>query len=159
MGHNIFQGSAAAPYHLSAGVVAVNQDGLVGVHHFAELSGHQDVYALVRETVEANESLEVTARRGLREEFGAEAKIVGYLGSRVTTFIIDHVEIRKSTEYLLAEVVSWDEARRKSDDDTIGSRIEWHSPSDLVGILRAQRLRLGDPDIDEVEVLDRYQNR
>lgn len=156
MTHNIFQGDAHWPFHLSVGVVAVDEHGRIGVHHFKERFGLSNVYTLVSETVEGNETLQAAALRGLREEFGAEAKIVGYLGSQTSNFSVDDLVIHKSTEYLVADVVRWDVDHRDHADNTRTSSIEWYETPELTRILQEQCHRLADLSINEAGVIGRY---
>lgn len=68
-----FQAKNEQPYHLSIGAVLFNEDGRVACHHFPEILGQKDIYILMRESVEDEETPLETLQRGLEEEFGATA--------------------------------------------------------------------------------------
>jgi hypothetical protein len=63
-----FQASKKQPYHLSIGAVLFDQEGRIACHHFREILGHKDVYILMRESMENNETPLRTLDRGLQEE-------------------------------------------------------------------------------------------
>lgn len=92
MPYSIFSATQSSPYHLSAGAIVINDSGKIGTHHFVshpevlKRTGLQDMFLLVRETIEPGESLEQAALRGIYEEFGAKGEVLGYLGSRTTSF-------------------------------------------------------------------------
>lgn len=159
MRRNYYQGGAEQRYHLSAGVLAVDKDGLLGVHHFPRNGEDSERYEFVHETVELGETLEAAALRGLREEFGAEARIFGYLGCLLTTFHSHGAAIEKATEYLVAQVESWNESRRKTDDNSVGSRIEWFTSDRLLSLMDAQADRDATSGLDESAILRRYIDR
>jgi len=49
MRESIFQGDAKHPYHLSVGLIPINSEGLIGVHHFVSLESES--YEFIHETV------------------------------------------------------------------------------------------------------------
>lgn len=73
-----FQASKKQQYHLSIETVLFNQEGLVACHHFKEILRHKDVYILMRESMEDNETPLMTLHRGLKEEFGATANPIAF---------------------------------------------------------------------------------
>src|SRR5579885_2157353 len=78
-GQAFFQASAEQPYHLSIGAVLFDDQGRVACHHFKEIFGFKDVYILMRESMENDETPLMTLHRGLREEFGVIAEPVAFL--------------------------------------------------------------------------------
>lgn len=146
---SIFAASKQNLYHLSVGVVLINNDGFIGVHHFAE---PRENYILIRETIEAGESIEQTAQRGMQEEFGATGKIVGYLGSRVSSYKVDSFDAQKTVVYVVAQLADWRPETRAQDDREAGSQIEWHAATDLTEKIRQTHL---NADTDESEIVER----
>lgn len=155
MRRSFFQATEENPYHLSAGVIALSPENLLGVHYFARASAGDDYYTLVRESVEDHESLETAALRGLREEFGATGQIVGYLGARTTNFVVGRTQVEKTTAYLIVAVDDWDASKRYERDNSQPSRIEWRDADYLIRCMQAQGARLGG-DLDESEIVKRF---
>ena len=79
-GTPFFQASKTQPYHLSIGAVLFNQEGCIACHHFKEIFGFKDIYILMRESMEDDETPLMTLHRGLKEEFGATAYPIAFLG-------------------------------------------------------------------------------
>jgi len=78
---HFFQASKTQPYHLSVGAVLFDEKGRIACHHFKEVFGHKDIYILMRESMEDEETIFMTLHRGLKEEFGATGKPIAFLGS------------------------------------------------------------------------------
>src|SRR6187549_3956056 len=75
-----FRATQKQPYHLSIGAVLFNKEGKIACHHFTEIFGYKDVYILMRESMENDETPMMTLHRGLAEEFGATGKPIAFLG-------------------------------------------------------------------------------
>jgi ADP-ribose pyrophosphatase YjhB (NUDIX family) len=156
-----FQGNSSHPRHLSVGAILRNGAGDVCVHHvFAkDLKGYwteaglDDFYILMRETPEPGESLESTVVRGLREEFGAEAKIIDYIGTLQSHFKHKDVEVEKTTVYFLCDLVSQDLSQRTGTDIESKTQIEWQKPEFLIPLMKEQGKRFGRTDVDESAIL------
>src|SRR4029079_19115924 len=95
-----FQASQQQPYHLSIGAVLFDQNGRIACHHFNEILGHKDIYILMRESMEDNESPLITLHRGLKEEFGAAAQPVAFLGSLSGYLPDPRLPFEKTTLYI-----------------------------------------------------------
>lgn len=157
---NYFQGTTISPYHISIGAVVRNSEGLICAHYFEHITHKgfgvmDDIYLLMRETIEPDESIETCLHRGLLEEFGMKAKLVSYLGSIVAHFPKETVTVEKTTLYFLCDLISYDEAHRKEGDPEAGSQMKWMEPSALITKMKAQGVRVGRADVDESVILER----
>jgi hypothetical protein len=104
---NYFIGICDEPFHLSVGAILVNDKGEVA-HHFwnkkeYKNAVYENIYLLMRETIEPNESLEQAVTRGLQEEFGVVATLETYLGSLVAAAKTTR-EFQKTTLYFLCNL-------------------------------------------------------
>lgn len=151
-----FQASQKNPYHLSVGAVLFNQQGEVACHHFKEILGHKDIYILMRESMEDNETPLTTLHRGLKEEFGATAKPIAFLGA-LSGFLPDRVlSFDKTTLYVACQLINWNSGERNSEDPECSSTIEWLEPNSLIKIMREQGIRFKHRvDADESEMIKR----
>lgn len=155
---NLVQGSKEYPYHISVGAVLVNSEGRVCVHHFGKVehAGRvaENVYILMRETPEGNESPTETLARGLREEFGVTATVQHYIGSLTCNpRLPDNQE--KTTLYFLCDVIGQDVSRRENTDIEFESTLEWHDVDFLITRMQQQLKETGYEDIDESKILER----
>ncbi len=155
---NLLQGSKEFPYHVSIGAVLVNGDGKVCVHHFdtVEHAGRKakDIYILMRETPEGNESPVQTLVRGLKEEFGATASVRHYIGSLTCSPRLPNNQ-EKTTLYFLCDVIDQDVSRRENTDIEFESVLEWHDVDFLMTRMKQQLKETGYEDIDESKILER----
>ncbi len=148
-----FQASPQQPYHLSIGAVLFNEEGRIACHHFEQILGNKDIYILMRESMEDGETIPMTLERGLREEFGARATPVAFLGC-LSGFLYDPcLPFEKTTLYIACRVTDWDPTKRDPNDPEACSTIEWLEPSDLIAIMQAQGKRFGRVDADESEMV------
>ncbi|MEK9173970.1 MAG: NUDIX hydrolase [Patescibacteria group bacterium] len=161
---NIFRFSQESPFHLSVGAVLYNEEGLIATHYFQEFhlrgeAKYENIFLLMRETVESGESLEVAVERGLREEIGAEGKIEQFLGTIVSYFEKNGIEerIEKTTVYFLVKLSSLDLTRRLEDYEVLHSELEWHTPDSLIEKMTEQGKRYSTDrnDINEEAIVKR----
>lgn len=152
----LFQASREQPYHLSIGAVLFNQNGQIACHHFKEILGHKDIYILMRESMEDNESPLITLHRGLKEEFGATAQPVAFLGS-LSGFLPDpRLPFEKTTLYIVCQLMQWNSEDRDLNDPEAGSSIEWLEPATLISLMEQQGIRFHHrADADESEMVKR----
>jgi len=159
---SIFNHTSDSPYHLSVGVVLVNVDGKVACHHHTDLKAKgfdfDELYLLMRETVEDGESLYEAADRGLAEEFGLSGEATAYLGS--TRGIIHEqrgdYDWEKTTVYFSYKYSGGLEGGRLAADPESGSDIEWHYPHELAVKMRDLGVISNRELLDESEILERY---
>jgi len=155
MSTNYYRGVEDKPYHLSVGAVLMNDQGQVACHHFEKIRGYEDIYILMRETMEPGESIDEALARGLMEEFGATAKIRTFLGSTVVDVTDSPTPFEKTTLYFVCDLIEMDNAKRLTDDPEAGSTVMWKEIPELQDLMKAQGKRYDLSDIDESEVLDR----
>jgi hypothetical protein len=159
---NYFQRSEQYPFHISIGAIVVDKDKNIGCHYFNEHeipgSGiYKDFYILMRETIEPMETIEDCLKRGLMEEFGAEATIRHYIGSIVARFRQPRSDliVEKTALYFLCDLLSLDQSRRKMNDPESGSIIKWLPLNDLIESMKKQKIILKREDADESSVLEK----
>lgn len=160
---NYFQARPNKPAHLSIGAVVVNENKEILVHHHVKIAHFEDIYLLMRETVEVGESYEQTINRGLMEEFGATGEIITFLGSRAPEDmwfgeINQPTLVQKTTIYFLVQLKGIDESQRKQDDPESGSKLVWKKPEELATLMQTQGIKYKLNDIDESTIVQKAQN-
>lgn len=157
MKYHHFIGQRKSPYHLSVGAVVMDAKRQVYCHHLFKPRGGSDVYLLMRETVEPNESVESALRRGLFEEFGIRGKIVKYLGSIVSSFKNwQGANVQKTTLYFLCKPLGQPKQVKHIERHYgKGGVKEWRSANFLLKQMKRQARILKRSDFDESEVIAR----
>lgn len=162
MNGNYFSWKDNGNSHLSVGAVVINDEGKICVHHFTKLPFEvfgthyeHDVYLLMRETIEPNETLENALSRGLMEEFGMKAEIRTYLGSIACYFTQNNRKIEKTTLYFLCQYISDDLHSRRAGDAEAASELEWYDGDFLIEKMRQQFKATQREDIDESSIIER----
>lgn len=160
----IFQHSAENPFHISVGVVLVNDAGQILVHktdratipeRFAHLLGGLDqAYILMRESLENDETLEQCVARGLQEEFGAEGDLIKYLGAISTPVAARTRVFEKTTLYFLVQLQL--QGPRPMDDDESFTELVWMEPKELIAAMKEQGIRANREDLDESKIIEAY---
>lgn len=161
---SIFQARKEFPFHVSVGAVLTNAQGQVCCHFYKksdlpiESEGKSDLYLLMRETIESEETIEHALLRGIKEEFGATGEIRAYLGSLISFFPlrISKVSVQKTTLYFHITVKDFLPGERAQDEVESKSEILWLDPHNLVDIFRDQGKKYDRSDLDESEIIERY---
>lgn len=161
---NYFQGNHNHPQHFSVGAILVNEKNEICCHHFVDdqLKGYwpdlgiNGLYLLMRETPDLGEKIEDVLARGLKEEFGAEAEVLDYIGSIQNHFKDKDVEVEKTTIYFVCKLISQDLSKRSGDIES-KSNLEWQTADFLIPKMKEQSQKFGRTDVDESEILERFQ--
>lgn len=150
---SFFQAKQDQPYHLSIGSVLFDSEGRIACHHFEEILGQKDIYILMRESVENDETILTTLHRGLKEEFGAKATPVAFLGSLSGFLYSPGLSFDKTTLYIACHLDEWHPEERDFNDPEAFSIIEWHDPHELIALMQAQGAKFHRADADESEMI------
>jgi NADH pyrophosphatase NudC (nudix superfamily) len=164
MTQSLSKASKEFPFHISVGAVLTDDDGRICCHFYEksvlpiESEGKSDLYLLMRETVEADESLEHAVLRGLKEEFGAEAELRAYIGSIKSTFPlrVSKTLVEKTTLYFHASMTSFHPELRDMDEVESKSTIQWIEPKQLRDLFIEQGKKYDRSDLDESKVIENY---
>ena len=157
---NIFRASKEYPYHLSVGAVVMNDENNILCHHFApsvrDGQNYPDLYLLMRETLENNETIEQCVERGLKEEFGVRAELKSLLGSNASQIDDNRGLIKQKTVvYFLCKFIEYLPEGRLKNDPESKSNLEWHDSRFLISKMFEQGKKLNRQDIDESEIIRR----
>ncbi|MES2622942.1 MAG: NUDIX domain-containing protein [Patescibacteria group bacterium] len=137
---NPYQGTKDHPHHISVGVILINDKNEVACHYYAEpkiRNYPQNFYTLLHESVEAGETLEQTATRGMKEEYSMKGTFERYVGSVVTHFHREEQKVEKTVLYFLCKLISIDEVRDLTCPESI-SEIKWLEVDELIKLMKAQ---------------------
>jgi ADP-ribose pyrophosphatase YjhB (NUDIX family) len=150
---SLFQHTPQNLFHISVGAVLVDKDGRIRVHKRTKektppkyedaLGGLPEMYVLMHESLENNETLEEAVHRGLREEFGASGELSRYLGSiQATIKSPAGYDFEKTTLYF--EVFLTEEGERPEDDEAY-TELLWMEPNELLTIMHFQGVHAKHP--------------
>ncbi|MCA9367067.1 NUDIX hydrolase [Candidatus Kaiserbacteria bacterium] len=165
MEDKFYQYSLPQPYHISVGAVVFNDKYEICLHHFEKKNVPEhlqflgdyldDVWHLVRESLEGDESLQTAVLRGVQEELGIEGRVEKYLGSKIDIITSPYREpFEKMTPYHAVRAVSVGE--RPNIDAENKTIIEWHSPQAALEIYREQAKKTTRPELDEAIIIARF---
>ncbi|MCA9380856.1 NUDIX hydrolase [Candidatus Dojkabacteria bacterium] len=162
---NYFQASPENSYHISLGAIIFNKDRTKVLCHFIkEYKGYKNLYLLMRETINPNETFEIALKRGCLEEFGAQVEIKHFIGSIVVKDnwfgeIGKEIEVEKTTLYFECALVDQDDSKRV-DDGTIESKSElvWIEPEELIQKMTEFFDSYGINNLNESEIIKRVLN-
>ena len=106
--------------------------------------------------MEDNETPLTTLHRGLKEEFGADAQPVAFLGSLSGYLPDSRLSFDKTTLYIACQLIRWNPENRDLDDPEASSTIEWLEPNTLISLMQQQGVRFQHrADADESEMIKR----
>jgi hypothetical protein len=154
---DLFNATKSWPAHMSASAVLFNHAHEIAMHYWERAPWGNNVYSLMHETLHNLEPLEVAVARGLQEEWGAEGKIIAYLGTQVLSFYEakDKLNFHKALPYFLVEFESMSPERRDNEGYEAQSRIVWKPIPEALEIMSDQAKRFPDrPDLDETVALN-----
>ena len=157
---NVYSATKKYPFHLSVGAVIRRNDGKILCHYFDTLPDplghHEDVYILMRETVESGESMEEALIRGAMEEFGAAIKVDHILEAKIDKIVNDQKEFvwDKTTLYFACSLIELDIRERDENDFESASEIQWHEPDFLINHMKEQGKRTKRGDLDESRIIE-----
>ncbi len=164
---SIYQHTAANPFHISVGAVVVNDKGEILVHKMQKKDVPADmlqafnydsiqkdeIYTLMRETLEDGEVLTDAVMRGVHEEFGIEGTVEKYLGSIQAKAFAWDKEFEKTTLYFQVGVITQNERPKDEEDFSI---LEWHAPEFLIQKMQEQGQSMNRTDLDESKIIQTY---
>lgn len=136
---NPYNGTKEYPFHISVGVVLLNDKNEVACHFYGEQKIRnypKNFYTLLHESLEAGESLEGAVMRGLKEEFSMTGSLEHFVGSLITRFERDGAMIEKTVPYFLCKLISIQE-RNLADPEAI-SEIRWMNIDELIAIMTTE---------------------
>lgn len=157
---NVYAATKRYPFHLSVGAVIRREDGHILCHYFDTLPDplghHDDVYILMRETVESGESMEEALIRGAIEEFGAAIKVDHILEAKIDKIRNDDRDFSwdKTTLYFACSLIELNTRERDENDFESGSEVVWREPQFLIEHMREQGKRTGRGDLDESRIIE-----
>ena len=139
----------------------MNNEGLVACHYFERFRSNQgpveNIYLLMRETIEPGESIETCLARGLKEEFGAIGMPRQFLGTIVSHFPNKQdILVEKTTLYFLVDCLQINQEDRDTEGEESKSKVCWLTIDELKQRMVDQSRRYPErTDFNESIVLDR----
>ncbi len=106
--------------------------------------------------MENEETINDTLFRGLKEEFGATAKPVAFLGCQ-SGFLPAGTQFsfEKTTLYIVCECIACDPLTRDPNDPESASTVLWMEPDKLISLMKKQKEQYKRIDVDESEMVQR----
>ncbi len=160
-----YQHTLPQPFHISVGAVLFNNQHEICLHHFYKkdvpeklhfLADYLDeVWHLMRESIEGNDPLQDAVLRGVQEEFGVIGEVDKYLGAKIDTITGPNQEpFEKLTIYHSVKLIEFGE--RSNIDAENKTVMEWHSPQAALEIYREQASKTTRPELDESIIIERF---
>ena len=162
-----YQHTLPQPYHLSVGGVLFNDKYEICIHHFYKkdfpehlhfLADYQDeIWHLMRESIEGNEPLQDAVLRGMKEEFGADGVVDKFLGAKIDIITVPNQEsFEKLTVYHSVRLTGLGD--RPNIDVESSSEMEWYTPESALEIYRIQATKTNRPELNEAVIIERFMN-
>ncbi len=150
---NYYRSTKEKPYHLSVGIVVVNEAEEFLVRHFSTFHGEKvDLCLFPTETIEQDETLEETVHRGLREEVGAEAEIISFIGSIHGLATMNNKTFEKTVIYFLCRFKKGNSPLYPDEDGE--SITEWHPAKFLIDHQAQQPPDIQNSILNETKIIE-----
>lgn len=157
---NYFGATPDRPYHLSVGIVVLDEDSNIICLHYPELLGFPGVFALPNWTMKSNRTLEEAAKEGAKKELGATIEILAYLGNLVAQDMWfgelgTPKPVEKNVVYFLAKATSFDNSLA-AEENTKENRTIVHKTFDfLIDTMSKQEVKDGMRDFAQAPIVIR----
>lgn len=164
--NKFYQYALPQRFHISVGAVVFDDQYRVCLHHFEKKNVPEhlqflgdyldDIWHLVRESLEGNEPLHDAVLRGVQEELGATGTIEKYLGAKIDRIDgpSDVHPFEKVTLYHAVRLGGLGE--RPQIDTESKTLLEWYSPAEAIEIFTTQASKTSRPELDERVVIERF---
>ncbi|KND47899.1 MAG: hypothetical protein AB199_04045 [Parcubacteria bacterium C7867-004] len=163
---NLFQYVGGNPFHISVGAVLVNNESKICVHKMSKetlapevqamIGNLDEIYILMRESLEEGETLDQAVLRGIKEEFGAEGIVTKYLGCIEGPAFNRGGNKRFEKATLYFEVKLTNLGDRPADDPESNSTMLWLDPEDIIEKMSLQKNISVRTDLNESKILEAY---
>jgi len=157
---NLFGATVDRPYHLSVGSIVLNEEGLVYSLHYPRIEHLTDVYIMPNKTVQPNEALEQTNKRGALVALGCEITSAVFLGTLVVQDnwwgqLGTPTDMEKSVIFFLSRAISYKPKLAAEECAKEHCSIELKTFDFLIDSMEKLELKDGMRDFGQAEMLKR----
>jgi 8-oxo-dGTP pyrophosphatase MutT (NUDIX family) len=136
--------SRQLPYHVSVGILAVNDRGELLV-----LRRPDGIHTLITGTIKPGEPLVETVVRELAEEAGGRGELTAFVGSTVMSFTWDGRRYDKTLLWHQVTVTNLDASLRDPQDAEADALPIWMTADHAIAVFCEQGARHGDWDFSD----------